>query len=112
MVINFDSGTATAKVVITQFNNIGPEGWRHVEVTGLGTDETAVRMLAEEIKRLLLNGRETHWRVPFEYKQEDRFGTTTPTRQWRLFSRFSFRQNIAANDPSPENIDPRPEPLP
>jgi hypothetical protein len=114
MIVSFDIGTATARLTITHEGNIGPEGWYHAEVTGLATDETAARTVAEEIKKLCLygrNGRDVRWRVPFEYKQGDHFGVTTPTRKWRLFGRFLFCQKAVASEPSPPIIDPSPEPL-
>lgn len=103
MLIKFETATAMAQARVTDWNNTAG-AWRHFEISGTAVDETTARGVAEEIKQLFTYGRETRWRVYFEYKPT---GNST-----HLYARFSVkRQNMVAKEPNPENIEPNPLPL-
>ncbi len=91
MQIDFTSKRATAQALITDTQNIGPDKWRHVEIIGSAGSETDARALAQEIKELLTLGRETHWRVPFEYKPRTCLTHGGRIDEWHAYGRFSIR---------------------
>lgn len=111
MLIIFETAGARAQALVTDPDNV-TSSWRHFEVSGTATEEVTARTVAEEIKQLLTYGRETRWRVSFEYKSFQGRNHGGEIHGWHLFARFSVRrQNAVAMDPSPENIEPKPEPL-
>lgn len=79
------------EIIMTDLQDVGPDGWRHVQVSGLADTEQEARFVAQAAKTMFLavQGAEKatgfHERVPFEYKPGP------GGRGWHLFGRYSFR---------------------
>lgn len=89
MQLQFIGLYAKAEILVTDVENVGPDGWRHAQVSGIASSELAARALAQEIKEILTKGREWKERTPFEYKpfRQMQHGVE----RWHMFARFAFR---------------------
>lgn len=75
------------EILCTDDKNVGPDGWRHVEVSGTADTEEQARRAAQAAKEMFLpDSYELRERVPFEYKDTGRGF-------WHLYGRFSFREH-------------------